>query len=363
MCKKKSKNKPKNAKPPVVLSQMYKLTLSSAIASLIGIIAALIVHFACADFTWCWFAFAVIAWEIPICFCWFKAYADNKGNYTKEQHTRTSINTIKNIIYWWLLDCLYMAIFNQWKAWIFIFGGIILIRNLYILTVAFLNNYDKGAFFSVAMLIELLLAVAITIYLIYLMPDTNKLQTIVTAVVAAVYGGLLALVGVAWTIKKSDRDRAQAEIDRCKPLLFIYDIDTYHLSIRLPNKSVCINRKAAPHSPETRIVYRFNDLIVHNSDFSYCSICGVILDNNYFSFVFNQVLNKDTCIRLEIDECAIVERKIDNVYLHIKDILNNDYYLKVKFYVDNSDEDSEINVINIVSGLELTKSIQIMQNK
>lgn len=49
MFKKKSKNNPKNTKAQVVLSQMEKLTLSSAFTALIGIIAALIVHFSCTD--------------------------------------------------------------------------------------------------------------------------------------------------------------------------------------------------------------------------------------------------------------------------------------------------------------------------
>ena len=35
----------------------------------------------------------------------------------------------------------------------------------------------------------------------------NSLREIITTIVSAVYGGLLTLVGVAWTIRKGDDDR------------------------------------------------------------------------------------------------------------------------------------------------------------
>ena len=61
-----------------------------------------------------------------------------------------------------------------------------------------------------------------TVYLIYLIPE-KELQAIILTIVAALYGGLITLVGVAWTIKKSDKDRKADEIlkkadEEAKPL-------------------------------------------------------------------------------------------------------------------------------------------------
>lgn len=68
------------------------------------------------------------------------------------------------------------------------------------------------------------------IYLIYKIPTQfENLQTIITTIVAAVLGGALTLVGVAWTIKKSDKDKREEELQKAKPLfslLSAIDFDT-----------------------------------------------------------------------------------------------------------------------------------------
>ena len=60
------------------------------------------------------------------------------------------------------------------------------------------------------MVFDFVLGVGLSIYLIYIIPNEG-LQNIIIPIVSAVYGGLLTLVGVAWTIKKSDSDRKQEE--------------------------------------------------------------------------------------------------------------------------------------------------------
>lgn len=66
------------------------------------------------------------------------------------------------------------------------------------------------------MLQDFLVGIGLTVYLIYLIPE-KELQTIILTIVAALYGGLITLVGVAWTIKKSDKDRKEDEIKHEKP--------------------------------------------------------------------------------------------------------------------------------------------------
>ena len=62
--------------------------------------------------------------------------------------------------------------------------------------------------------------VAITVYLIFLIPDAS-LQNIVLSITAAVYGGLLTLVGVAWTIKDNSEKIKQERKLSIKPYLDI----------------------------------------------------------------------------------------------------------------------------------------------
>lgn len=55
---------------------------------------------------------------------------------------------------------------------------------------------------------ELLLGLGLSIYLIYTIPDPG-LQEIVLTIAASVLGGLLALVGVAWTIRDGNTKRQE----------------------------------------------------------------------------------------------------------------------------------------------------------
>lgn len=64
---------------------------------------------------------------------------------------------------------------------------------------------------------DLLVGVGLSVYLIYILPD-EQLKTIVTAVVAALYGGILTLVGVAWTIRHSDKEGREEEKKKAKPI-------------------------------------------------------------------------------------------------------------------------------------------------
>lgn len=61
------------------------------------------------------------------------------------------------------------------------------------------------------MLHDFVAGIAITIYLIYIIPS-QSLQNIVLIIASALFGGLITLVGVAWTIK--DGHRREAESNR-----------------------------------------------------------------------------------------------------------------------------------------------------
>lgn len=85
------------------------------------------------------------------------------------------------------------------------------------LSIAFSSAKTKNGFDRFGMIQDFLVGIGLTVYLIYIIPDSS-LQTIVTAIVSAVYGGLITLVGVAWTIKKSDKDRKSDELLKAKPI-------------------------------------------------------------------------------------------------------------------------------------------------
>lgn len=91
----------------------------------------------------------------------------------------------------------------------------------------------------VSIILFSLLAIALTVFLIYMIPERfEKLQTIITAIVSAVYGGLLTLVGVAWTIKYAEKQKREDELAKAKPL-FTFNI-VANKNFNVNNQKVCL---------------------------------------------------------------------------------------------------------------------------
>ena len=98
-----------------------------------------------------------------------------------------------------------MSIFNDWTILMYILGVITVIVVFYNLTSVFLKGNKTIQFL---LPFDFLLGLGLSIYLIYTIPDTD-LQQIVLTIVASVLGGLLALVGVAWTIRAGNTTRQE----------------------------------------------------------------------------------------------------------------------------------------------------------
>lgn len=187
--------------------------------------SAFLINYYDTAYTWSWAIFALIALFLPSFTFGMRHFLKKEKKYTKEQ-LKTSLKVCwKYVGFYWLMDLFYMAIFNYWRAdeqsqtiWFalqFIFGGLAMVLIFYNLTRAFLSNSKKHWW---GLLQDFLWGVAITVYLIFLIPD-GSLQTIVLTITSAVYGGLLTLVGVAWTIKDNSEKIKQERKLSIKPYL------------------------------------------------------------------------------------------------------------------------------------------------
>lgn len=100
-----------------------------------------------------------------------------------------------------------MGIFNNCFWTTIICGTLAVTIVFYNLVLAFFNIVES---LRIWLVLELLFGMGIAIYLIYIIPN-DTLQSIIVAIVAAVFGGLFTLIGVAWTFKKGDIDRKEDE--------------------------------------------------------------------------------------------------------------------------------------------------------
>lgn len=183
---------------------------------------ALPLHFIWSAFTIHWFLFGFFFLFFPLAFLNLFSMLIAWKQPTAEEKKNAGTNICKYIALFWLYDFLYMSIFNKWLVWEYIFGVLATIIIFYNLTKSFLNEYNAVKWM---MPFDLILGVGLSIYLIYIIPD-QSLQTIMTAVVSALYGGLLTLTGVAWTIRHTNEEKRESELKSIRP--FVYPFNAFN---------------------------------------------------------------------------------------------------------------------------------------
>lgn len=128
-------------------------------------------------------------------------------DYPKERMQQIKKALVKTLLFYIIVDVFYIAAFNGWNIAFFIFGIIALSIQLANVSTSFLKQNLKLKLFLAH---DFIVAILLTIYLIYSIPNAD-LKEIVLAIVSAVYGGFIALVGVAWTIKDGQHRDADAK--------------------------------------------------------------------------------------------------------------------------------------------------------
>lgn len=267
----------------------------------------------CVDaFSVYWFFFGFFAVFCPIAFLWRSSkIIEKKGGVKSRAGIAILAETVVCIIQFWLYDLLYMAIFNGWLIWQFVFGVISIIIIFVNLVKTFANEV-KVARFMLAL--ELVIGLGLTIYLIYIIP-IDSLRTIVTAIVAAVYGGLLTLSGVAWTIHRSDKLKKEEEIQKAKPIFTFRMVRSFILD--MDGKKVCSDDNDKKMSLHCLAV-------IENSEHSLFTISQIYHDEKWFYTVGNKVFLPSSEVYLDFDF-----NYPNGLYIEVCDALNMLHYYEI----------------------------------
>lgn len=279
---------------------------------LIYIVTAILLRCFVDAFTWHWFIFGLIIVLTPPSVVYTFEKVSEKNKLSSKQIKASSYRVFLLILYIWICDLLYMCIFNQWKIGIWIVGLLILVLNTLSLTNNFLSNKKE---FKVVIPFDLLIAIGIAVYLIYIIPE-NTLRDIVTTITAAFFGGLLTLVGVAWTIKKSDNDRKEVEKKQAKPY-FTFNMRTSELILG-DSSRVCFNDSGRDTHIEAQCE-------IENSCQSVFTIKRVFNDGKWENIVGNNVVLQNKIVGFSL-KC----NGYFNKYLEVEDVLGNVYYYSFK---------------------------------
>ena len=336
MKKKEKKQKIKKERKPMSNTDKFMLVFLATLIIYLAII--LPIRLCVVSFSWHWFVFGLVAVVIPFAFIHFQLWSQKKLAFTEAQKKNANVVTVKYILYFWFLDCLYMVIFNQWILWIYILGIITLVKIFYGLAVTFLGKKQKNAILDISIVFDFLLGVGLTVYLIYLIPDEfNNLQTIVTAIIAAVYGGLLTLVGVAWTIRKGDKDRKDEErikyIPHFIPLSNKIFRGTTHSNIPIIDSEMIQAKGIKLRDKDFDQRNKIEDFSViaiylQNVSLYPCAIEKIVLNEMEFSAGANKWIEKESAFYIQL-EGATQNFYNNKSQLFVCDILGNHYRYEI----------------------------------
>ena len=263
----------------------------------------------------CWIIFVVLLLFIPVGFGYFGVLCTKKFNPDEQQKKNMKATLGKGTLLFWLYDLLFMAIFNQWRVMIYIFG---------LLSIVIIFTNIIGVFLSENELLnkmipfDLLVGAGLSVYLIYILPN-KQLKTIVTVVVAALYGGILTLVGVAWTIRHSDKERKDEEKKKAKPIFTFNMVLDEIKDIR--TKKVCFDVADNGIEYECHVVAE-----LENSDHALFEVKRVFHDGKWNGVEGNTVVlpNKTVYFDFRFND------DVNNLFLEVKDGLDNSYYYEIR---------------------------------
>ena len=328
-------------------SKYVQISSSGGILQLLFIISGIfVINYYDTGYNWYWFAFALIALSIPIGCVTVKAWAESKNTYSTEQVKAANVRLGKYIMFYWLLDLFYMACFNQWIVLQFVFGGLAMLIVFYSLTVAFLSEIKTNKWL---LLTDFILGIGLTVYLIYIIPN-DDLRNIIIPIVSAVYGGLLTLVGVAWTIKSNNKDR-KADLERIENERKEEERKQFipFLRLDLPENAVgAVNthfgqgldfdkkQDLEKLSNNKFYCYKINDFSVKNLSRECIIIESIVVDGEERIFYGDKLVESGKSTWVKTTENWLVNSAniLKSIKLKCKDLIGNSYSLNCKFEYD-----------------------------
>lgn len=332
-----------NKKPSKILLFDFfeKLSLLPAIM-IFG--SAFVTNYYDVAFNWWWAGFVLFAVYFPVFMFGIRKYLEKEKNYTSEQITNSKKNCVKYVLFYWLIDLFYMSIFNYWqtsgdsqKIWFalqFVFGGLAMVYIFYNLTRVFLANGEKH---WGGLLQDFVLGILTTIYLIFLLPNDSGLQTITATIIAAVYGGLLTLIGVAWTIRRQDDINREQEKKAYRPIAVV-QLDLPREVVVLYIKKVDCNTISFDKNEICSIPVYIQTVFLNNTDFCNFYLLGLIVNGEKILVEPKQYIQREKSFAISFNQKVIyTKNSINKISLYTQDLLGNFYEIPISYEIVESD--------------------------
>lgn len=101
-------------------------------------------------------------------------------------------------------------------------------------------------------------------------------------------------------------------------------------------------------------VYEIYSFFVQNTELAYCSLKGIIINDDFISMNIAQVFNKNQSYQLIFQNPFSFEQAIKSISLLLEDMLGNHYCLILNYSIEKNKDN--VFCITIKSGVELKES-------
>ena len=252
----------------------------------------------------------------------------SKIEVTPEMEKAANERMVIYILFYWLCDLFYMACFINNIVCKYIFGGLIMLIIFMNLAKGITFPKNRSGFERWGMLHDFIVGIGLTIYLIYIIPNDDIKETAIP-IIAAVYGGIITLIGVLLTIKKSDRDRLEERRNQIRP--FFYYTPYYNGPNYLENKKASIHDKTFSNGKEHADVKMLGRFV--NSDKIEFLLKSIIINSVEFKCSFDPAVGKGELFEIDLYAETKLE-KFEEYILVLEDVDKN--ILDVKISLDTS---------------------------
>lgn len=276
---------------------------------------------------WKWVIFLFVFFVIPMALNFLRKFALIGEKKTEEQIKHSKFVWINLVVFYWLFDLFYMSFIIDSAACKYIFGGLIMIVVFCNLASVVINqtNGQKNGFIKFCIIQDFFVGVGVSVYLIYIIKDII-LQGIIIAVVAALYGGLFTLVGVAWTIRKGDKDRQEEERKKNVPYVALVQKT---LSSGEKLSAYCINIEKG--KANSGVYYRFSPFTIKNISNNHIFLVGIKINEKINYNSNKKLIEKGVALNVKLSHPLHIDCELNNVNLIIEDILGNKYFIQCIF--------------------------------
>lgn len=293
---------------------------------------------------WEWMIFAIVLVIVPFGVNGLKKLAFSEITPTKEQERYARNKAVLYTAFFWLCDLFGMSFIIDNIACRFAFGIMVMIcifANLAVQPVV----GAKGFLLKLGLIGDFLCGVGFSIYLIYIIPNKD-LRTVVLAIVAAVYGGMMTLVGVAWTIRKGDKDRKEdlrrleneRKEDERRKYIPVFSVVSKNIDMK---KSVIIALddvenidKIVIQSDDTDNI-RLQPICIENSSKVEFYVYGFFFDDEFYAAPEKFLIKKDYYSVVHFLK-ALRFTQNHEISLCIEDLIENKYKVKLNSEIRNN---------------------------